>query len=135
MSYYATGSGTVTIINGEIADALKVFLEEKYGKNGAHCSLDYDFYENNGTYYMDIYDSEKYHEADTTDLLELIAPYISEGQLEYSGEEDCIWKFVFDPKTQKWNEKYATISYGFDAYDDEELIAELEKRGYSVTKA
>lgn len=134
MGYYASASGSATVIKGQ-EETLKSVLASKYGKYGSGCSLDYDVDEINGVYCIDIYDSEKYHEEDTTKFLNLIAPYISEGKLDYSGEDDCIWRFVFNPETKEWKKENATIDYDFESYSDEQLIEELEKRGYMVSKS
>lgn len=131
MGYYASGSGSATIIKGQ-EKALEAVLENKYGKLGSYCGLEYDFDNIKDECYINIYDSEKYHEEDTTEFLSVIAPYISEGHLDYSGEDDCIWRFIFNPDTKEWKEENATIDYHFESYSDEELIKELEKRGYSV---
>lgn len=135
MGYYASASGSATIINGKKAELEKI-LEDKYGEYSRNCPLDYDFseYKNTNEKYIDISDSEKYHEEDTTEFLKTIAPYITEGCLNYSGEDGCIWRFIFDPATKSWNEENATISYGMSDYSDEQLIAELEKRGYTVDR-
>ncbi len=131
MGYYANGSGSATIIKGQ-KKAITAALENKYDKRGVYCGLDYDIDEIDGVCYINIYDSEKYHEDETNEFLSVIAPYISEGRLDYSGEDDCIWRFIFNPDTKEWKEENATIDYHFESYSDEELIKELEKRGYSV---
>ena len=131
MGYYASGSGSATIIKGQ-EKALEAVLENKYGKRGLNCGLEYDFDNIKDECYISIYDSEKYHEDSTTEFLSVIAPYISEGHLNYSGEDDCIWRFIYSPDTKEWKEENATIDYHFESYSDEELIKELEKRGYSV---
>lgn len=133
MGYYANGSGSATIIKGQ-EEALTAILENKYGERGVRCGLDYDIEEIQGVYYIEIYDSDKYYEDETNELLSVIAPYISEGNLNYSGEDDCIWRFNFDPETKEWKEENATIDYNFESYTDEQLIAELEKRGYMVNR-
>ena len=134
MGYYASASGSATIIDGKKAELEKI-LEDKYGKYAQHCSLDYDFFEDKDGDNIEITDSEKYHEEDTMEFLKAIAPYITEGCLDYSGEDDCIWRFVFNPETKKWKEENATIDYNFESYSDERLITELEKRGYMVSKS
>ena len=133
MGYYASASGSATIINGK-KEELEKILEDKYGKYGQHCSLDYDFFEDKDGDCIEITDSENYHEEDTIEFLKTIAPYITEGCLDYSGEDDCIWRFVFNPETKEWKEENATIDYNFESYSDEQLIAELEKRGYMVSR-
>lgn len=134
MGYYATASGSAMIIKGcEIT--LEAVLANKYDKE-PYCKLAYYFSTDiDGNRYIEIGDSDKYHEEDTEEFLSIIAPYISDGCLEYCGEDNCIWRFFFDPDTRKWNEESANIDYHCESYSDEELIQALEKRGYSVTKA
>ena len=133
MGYYANASGSATIIDGKKAELEKI-LEDKYGKYAQHCSLDYDFFDDKDGNSIEITDSEKYYEEATTEFLETIAPYTTAGCLDYSGEDDCIWRFVFDPATKSWNEENATISYDMSDYSDEQLIEELKKRGYTVDR-
>lgn len=135
MGYCAYASGSATIIRGcEIT--LEVVLENKYGKHESNCKPEYRFSTGlDGNRYIEIFDSDRYHEEDAEEFLSVIAPYVSDGCLEYYGEDNCIWRFVFDPDTKKWNEENANIDYHCESYSDEELIQALEKRGYSVTKA
>lgn len=132
MGYYASGSGDATFKEGvtkEIVEkAIKDFYESEEG-NKFYC-LDYD----TDVESIEIWDDEKYHEEDTIEFLKVLAPYIKEGHISYTGEDDCIWRFVFNPETGKWDEEYATVSFGFEEYEDDELIEELEKRGYVVSK-
>ena len=130
MGYCANAGGSATIIDGKREDLEKV-LEDKYG---SYSPLDYDFFENKDENSIKIYDSEKYYEEDTMEFLETIAPYITKGCLNYSDEDDHIWRFVFDPATKSWNEEDAKISYGMSDYSDEQLVEELKKRGYLVSK-
>lgn len=132
MGYYASGSGDATFkdsVNKEMVEkAISDFYKSKEGQK--YYSLNYD----TDIYSIEIWDDEKYHEDDTLTFLEILSPYIKEGCINYSGEDDCIWRFVFNPKTGKWDEEYADIVYGFESYSDEELIDELLKRGYAVKK-
>lgn len=127
MGYYASGSGDATLKEG-MGDALERAIRDHY--KDAYCPIGYDIEPD----YINIYDDEKYHADETKEFLDILTPFITEGILSYSGDDDCIWRFVFDYDNQKWNEEDATISYGFEDYSDEELIQELQSRGYKVTK-
>ena len=111
-------------MNGELEKAIKEHYKNTY------CPIGYDI----GIDAIDIYDDEKYHEEDTREFLTVITPYITEGTLNYSGEDDSIWRFVFDYEKQTWNEEDATIAYGFEDYTDWDLIQELKNRGYKISK-
>ena len=130
MGSYASGSGNATIMAGKVEELKKV-LKTKYGELGRNCKLDYDL--DYDDLRIDFWDSQKYYEEDTMDFLNTIAPFINEGCMDYSGE-DSVWRFKFDPDQKDWHEEDATIDYNFESYSDDELMTELKKRGYSVTK-
>ena len=54
--------------------------------------------------------------------------------MTYSGDDNCNWRFVFDSENECWLEESGIIDYNFESYTDEDLITEIEKRGYKVTK-
>lgn len=83
---------------------------------------------------VDFYESDKYHEDETIEFLDTLAPYVAEGEANYIGEDGCTWRFRFDPYEQEWVEETATIDYNFESYTDEQMIEELDKRGYIVQK-
>lgn len=134
MGYYAAGSGDVTLKNGiEASDILEKIRKE-----------DFDFLCNgeieegvtvDGQKALDIWEADDHwHEEDVMEVLNFIKPYIDAGCLVYSGDESCHWRYVFDPKTDKWVEENGRIDYNFDSYSDEELVEALKKRGYEVKK-
>ncbi len=41
---------------------------------------------------------------------------------------------MFNPDTGGWTEENAHIDFNFETYSDQDLIQELEKRGYEVKK-
>lgn len=122
MGYCAYGSGFANLKrDADIAelkaklDALDVWLNWRIYKDS-----------------VDFYDSDNYHEDETIEFLNTLAPYVAEGEVNYTGEDDYIWRFRFDPDKQKWVEESATIDYNFESYTDEQMIEELDKRGYIV---
>lgn len=124
MGYCAYGSGFANLKrDADIAelkaklDALDVWLNWRIYKDS-----------------VDFYDSDNYHEDETIEFLNTLAPYVAEGEVNYTGEDDYIWRFRFDPDKQKWVEESATIDYNFESYTDEQMIEELDKRGYIVQK-
>lgn len=68
------------------------------------------------------------------DFLNILSPYITEGSIEYSGDDDCHWKFVFNKDTKEWDEIEGEVYYSLDEFSDEVLIEELKNRGYTVSK-
>nr|DAZ46861.1 MAG TPA: hypothetical protein [Caudoviricetes sp.] len=124
MGYCADGSGFANLKrDADIAelkaklDALDVWLNWRIYKDS-----------------VDFYDSDNYHEDETIEFLNTLAPYVAEGEVNYTGEDGCIWRFRFDPDEQEWVEESATIDYNFESYTDEQMIEELDKRGYIVQK-
>lgn len=124
MGYCADGSGFANLKrDADIAelkdklDALDVWLNWRVYKDS-----------------VDFYDSDNYHEDETIEFLDTLAPYVADGEVNYTGEDGCIWRFRFDPDEQEWVEESATIDYNFESYTDEQMIEELDKRGYIVQK-
>lgn len=130
MGYYASGYGQVTLnfnhedkknfdIVCEIEDALSDIFNADILKSG-----------NKSVIYLS--ESGSYHEDDTLEVLNSIANYLEDGRLDYSGEEESVWRFVFMPDTKQWVVESATIDYDFESYSDEDMIEELKNRGYQV---
>ena len=128
MSYYAYGNGMAKLKDGVNKEA----LYEKLDKIVDDCfGLEYEE-ELDG--YIPFYDTENYHEEDIMDFLNILSPYITEGSIEYSGEDDYHWKFVFNKDTKEWDEIEGEVYYSLDEFSDEVLIEELKNRGYTVSK-
>lgn len=126
MGYYACGQGSVVLKNEvDINEVINIL------KSLPDCDIEFEERDN----YIDFWESYSYwHEEDTFAFLEALIPYITEGRADYSGEEDCIWRYVYHPESEKWKQENAIIDYNFESYTDEELITELAKRGYKVTR-
>lgn len=128
MSYMAYGNGMAKLKDGVNKEA----LYEKLDKIVDDCwGLEYEE-ELNG--YIPFYDSENYHEEDIMNFLNALIPYITEGEIKYSGEEDCYWMFKFNPETNVWDELDGGCYYAISDLLDNFFIDELEKRGYVVNK-
>lgn len=54
-------------------------------------------------------DYSKYYEEDATGTLTEIAPLVESGEIEYSGEDDNHWRFIFKDGT--WDEEYGSVYY------------------------
>lgn len=131
MGYYASGTGSVIFKKGVDVEEVESTLI------ALDTFINWDI-KKDGVYFCDRYcDEEEYlafYEGDTSIFLDALVPYIVEGEAVYSGEDDCNWRFRFDPDEQKWVEESATIDYNFESYTDEQMIEELDKRGYIVQK-
>lgn len=126
MGYYAYGNGSVLLKNGINKEELFKKLDEKL--NDAF-GLEYEF---NKAGMIDITDYENYSEEDIMEFLNILIPYIKEGSIEYSGDDDYHWKFVFNEKDQKWDEFDGEVYYSLEDFSDNDLIEELNKRGYAI---
>ena len=126
MGYYANGSGYATIKEGKVEE-LETFLEKATGDlKDALRDISTEIF--SGTIDMSEDDSH-WHEADTVLFLNALIPYITEGCVEYSGEDGCLWRYVFNPESNKWEEQN-----GRTYYTEKDMIEELERLGYKVTK-
>ena len=126
MGYHASGDGSAKLKTGVNVSELLEFLSsviEGY--------IEFDIDDNEVSFWED---DTHWHEEDTYAFLNALIPYIESGVANYSGDEDCIWRYIFNSGTKTWDEYSAKISYGWEAYSDAELIEELTKRGYSVSK-
>ena len=137
MSYYAVGVGNI------IAKDVESFLtlEKMFGGDlsefgdGFYMPYEYSGYEEDLSFALSV--DEKYYEYEINDFLGEIVNYIREGEIEYRGEDGCIWHFLYDPSTSSWKEENGYVAYGetsLSGYSDDELIVELQKRGHSIQK-
>ncbi len=120
MGYFASGAGSATLKNEKAQIELKKLLREKWD-NKQWCDFDYDFgrdkinEETETRYWIDFSESDDHwHEEDTYEFLNLLVPYIVEGEACYTGDENCNWKYVFSPEEGKWLEEYGRVTYESD---------------------
>lgn len=107
MGYYAVGSGDIilkedtpeNVLNEIIDFARDIFSNVNYSKE----------------YGLDVFVDDKYHEDDMYEFFAKIKDYTEKGQIHYSGEDDCQWKFVF--ADGDWKEIGSRT-----VYDDEPAI-------------
>ena len=123
VGYYANGDGIATFKDGvnirQVEEILNDILDEL-------CAIEFEFDIVNENE-ISIYDTDKYHEDETLTFLNALVPYIKEGKMTYSGDDNCNWRFVFDPENECWLEESGIVDYNFESYTDEDLITEIEK--------
>lgn len=124
MGYYASGSGDAIIKENVNKNELKELLNKVIDE---HCyNIEYVLNDDDiRIYFWNNYSS--WHEEDTMEFLNTLTPYITEGCVEYKGDEDCNWRYIL--KDGKWIEQNGTIYYTI-----EDMIKELEENGYKVTR-
>lgn len=127
---YTFGSGSAALKDNINKKELFERLDEKVKDM-------YDFEYNSDGSLIYINDTCIYNEDDTVKFLNILAPYITEGEVEYCGDEDYEdyhWKFTFNRETEKWDKIEGEVCYSLKEFADENLIKELECRGYVITK-
>lgn len=124
MGYCADGNGEVFLKDGINIKELKAKLDN------LNSSIDYNI--ENKIILIEEY-SFSQNEDRTYDFLNTLKPYVEKGLIEYKSiDNDRHWRYVYNPKLDKWEEEIACTSYDFEGYTDNELIEELKKRGYIV---
>ena len=116
MGYYASGSGTIKVKEEPAENTIKII-------NNAFENVDY--YEKEKE--INICGYEKYYEESVYDAIEAIRPITISGNIEFKGEDDCIWRFYF--KDGNWIEESGEIYYESDLptvkTDKEEFLGSI----------
>lgn len=125
MGYFADAYGSVTLKssldpNIDSMDLVGSILE--------NYEFETEYDEKNNKVFIN-YDG-KYTEDSIDNCLEEISSYIQEGYISFTGEDNSVWRFIFNPETETWLYQEAVIDFDFESYSDEQLINELKKRGY-----
>lgn len=97
MGYYADGHGWVRVKEKESGNAVADELAYRYTINDR--ALDIISFDEYG----------KYYETEVLNTLNAIVPYISEGEVEYAGEDNEYWRFIL--KNGKWKYQSGHIAY------------------------
>lgn len=125
MGYYASGYGECVLKDG--ADL--VLIDYDLNKNGARV-IDVDRLTANKIRLCA--EEQKYYQEEVYLDLNILTKYITEGYIDYVGEDDSHWRIML--KDGKWVEQQGETVYDMSGYSDEELIKELESRGYPITQ-
>lgn len=138
MGYFANGSGDAILKEGVNEGNLYDILEKCVKERNLDMEFDvFDLFDHKDQKVINFWESDSHwHEEDTEVFLNALSPYITEGSAVYSGEDDCNWKYVFNPQTGEWLTEDGKIVFGSDLTDipDDDLIEALKKRGYKITK-
>ena len=95
MGYYANGSGNVELRDSEFKEIVKNVLSDTFETFTSGSPNDLT---------VSVFIDDKYYKDSVLETLEKIAPYISEGEIEYHGEDEAAWRFVFTQETKQWEE-------------------------------
>ena len=108
MGYYAHGNGDLLLrepIPDEILESLVAFDEaDNYIRK---CDG------NNSNYLSLVHYDDKYHEDDIYYDLRKVEPYVVDGSVDFVGEDECIWRFRYDPKLKRFVEESGRIAYDY----------------------
>ena len=134
MGYYADAEG---FIIAKDTDSYQK-LEEMFGDGPATNDIPFNFWKDADTSTFNLSNADDtYWDDEVTDFLYRISEFICEGEVEYVGEDHELWRFVFDADMQLWREENGHVVYGEASptgLSDEDLIKEIQKRGYTVQK-
>ena len=98
MGYYADYDGNITFKDKLPTELIKAGQDEFE-------TFHYDEVRNEA----EVCGHDKYYEDSVYDFLQLIEPYTKAGEIEYQGEDNCFWRFIF--KGGKWDEENGSIYY------------------------
>lgn len=122
MGYYANGSGDINF-SRVLSDTEKEILESI-----VEDVFEYDIYEDQKTHHttIDIWNSDKYYEDDIIEAFEKIGKQfsndIAEASIDYTGEDNSIWRFVWDKTTEQWIEQNGWVVYESEWIPDDKGI-------------
>ena len=116
MGYYATGSGSITVKIGKVTEAetaaqIEQDLEQWVSQKIADAGLEPVFVTlNQDEAEVELNFNGKYWEDEILSALDTLSLFISDGEIEFSGEDDSHWKFFF--RNGRWNEVNGEVVYG-----------------------
>lgn len=121
MGYYANGYRTIVL-----KDGIKELPKDVWDKLGNAFEIDSSEATDSCTV-ITMTQYEKYYEETVYDALNACIPYIKEGEIEYTGEDDAHWCQIFNPAAKKWDEKNGDV-----VYSAQEALDRLGPDGVSV---
>ena len=129
MGYFAEGSGSAKLKLDADSEALTEILDE-----ADIAGIEYEV-DNIG--FINFWETDDHwHNENTEEFLSILIPYITEGTADYYGEDNELWRYRYDASTcGEWIEESPHVDYHFETYSDEELISELENRGFTTEKS
>ena len=125
MGYYAKGTGECKLIDTLPPHYMIIDIKGDLKENGS-CVIEVGTL---GNKLVLLYD-DKYMRHEICEDLKIIAKYITDGHLDFVGEDGERWRFKFEEGV--WNELEGRMIYGLSELTTDELVDELHKRGYNV---
>ncbi len=116
MGYTAKGVGSATLKNDVNKDALITLLDKSI-RSGSEIAYDINADS------ISIWQSTSHwDEDDIENCLKALTPFITEGEMRYNGDDDCFWRYRFDPKAEKWNDERGEVVFKTENSDDLDVI-------------
>lgn len=134
MSYNAIGHGKAVIdpnlTEYQAQSLIRKSVQKAEKSDGYFRAPDYEIVKDSKKNLVVTLDTEgNYFEEDIKMFLDLLVPFITSGMVSYVGQGADNWRFVFKPDELIWEEQCGVV-FGIEDYTDDELIKELNKRGY-----
>lgn len=113
MGYVSTGFGTIQLVCALPEDTMDEFVELLGGK---WLGIEVTKYEQNGTNYVDVsyWNYDDYYEEEFVEALDLIRSFVANGWIEFYGEENCHWRFLFDQAKGGWIKEDGVVIYNVE---------------------
>lgn len=126
MGYYAKGTGECKLIDTDLLPHYMIIDIKSDLKENGSCVIEVGTL---GDKLVLLYD-DKYNRHEICEDLKIIAKYITDGYLDFVGEDGERWRFKFEEGV--WNELEGRMIYDLSELTTDELVDELRKRGYNV---
>lgn len=126
MGYYAAGSGFAKIEDKENRNKLiKAFTDSMYNFGTIEM-----YNEDDGVSICVEY--QRYYEEDYEELFKIMANYTDECSIEFVGDDNEHWRLYLNNGKMDWIQ--GKVIYDMSDYSDQELIDELDRRGFGITQ-
>ena len=116
MGYYATGWGTARLRADFDESKVEEIIDNDEGFSTIHLGSD-------GVIEFEQYD--KYYDDLVNSTLTKLAPFCDSGEIEFNGEDDCAWRFLFGNGS-------LTEENGHTIYDSEHEFYEKIVKAFTV---
>ena len=118
MGYRANGVGSATLKKDVEKDSL-IKLLDKTIRDGSE--IQYDLGSDPDEIWIQ-QSTSHWDEDDITNCLKVLTPFITEGEMRYNGDDDCFWRYRFDPKAEKWNDERGEVVFKTENSDALDVI-------------
>lgn len=127
MGYCASGDGIIVLKKGISTEEAKEILKSYDHRYEVEINIEED--ENKQVVLDIVRPHDKWRDDEETELFELIAPYIESGHMDFEGEEECYWRYQYNPETKEWDEYSGEIVFGIHEPENKDIFELLCSRG------